>query len=109
LLAGATAEEKAELNLKTPKDYRYLNQNSCFTLKNTNEIEEFKEVREAFLTLNFKKHEKNIFQAISAILHLGNFTFAKDDSKNMDGVVIKEGAASTRIVIIIPFFSSLSM
>jgi myosin heavy subunit len=59
-------------------------------LKNIDDAEAMREVREAFHTLSFSKYEMLIFKAIAAILHLGNITFSKDDSKGMEGVKIDQ-------------------
>lgn len=59
-------------------------------MPNINDAGTLKEVREAFLTLNFKKFEKQIWQALAAILHLGNITFIESFGQNMEGVTIKD-------------------
>jgi myosin heavy subunit len=94
MLAGLSAEERQEFGLRSPQDFFYLNQSGCINMPNINDAGTLKEVREAFLTLNFKKYEKQIFCALSAILHLGNISFVESFGQNMDGVAIKDPSGS---------------
>lgn len=88
LIAGATDAEKKELSLKPPQEFHYLNQSGCYDLKNVSGTESMNEIREAMHTLGFNKHEKELFQAIAGILHLGNCSFSKADVKGMEGVAV---------------------
>lgn len=86
LLAGATDQEKSDMKLGKPQDFRYLNQSGCYTLKNVDDATSMKEVREAMHTLDFEKHTKTIFRAIAAVLHLGNIVF----NEQGEGVAIND-------------------
>jgi myosin heavy subunit len=105
LIAGCSPQEKKELGLTTPQDFRYLNQSGCFTLKNVNDVDAMKEVREAFHTLNFTKHEQNLFKAIAAVLHLGNVSFKKSDQGNMEGVEI-DNASGIHSPLLLPNYQT---
>jgi hypothetical protein len=90
LISGLKPDERKELSLQSADDYHYLNQSGCTKLSNIDDGKTMQEVREAFHTLNFSKHEKDIFKAIAAVLHIGNVSFVKADQKGMEGVQVED-------------------
>ena len=83
MLAGANEEERAALRLLDGfTDYDLFVSSGCYQLPsspsyNHNDSENFDKVRNAFKTLSFKpRHISSIYRLLSAILLLGNITFA---------------------------------
>lgn len=77
LLAGANRELRQELFLKPPEQFFYLNQSGCYEVDNRNEVVEYQTLLQAFDSLRFDStFQKQIFQCLAAILHLGNIEFS---------------------------------
>jgi len=72
-----TSPEKNQYQLTNLKDYRYLNQSGCFNVEGINDSEEWKHTKHGMTVIGIsEENQKNIFQLLAAILHLGNITFA---------------------------------
>eukprot|EP00004_Rigifila_ramosa_P020691 TRINITY_DN5403_c0_g1_i2.p1 TRINITY_DN5403_c0_g1~~TRINITY_DN5403_c0_g1_i2.p1 ORF type:complete len:1321 (-),score=360.16 TRINITY_DN5403_c0_g1_i2:49-3759(-) len=95
LLAGLTAEERAELKLQQPADYHYLSQSGCYEIAGVSDSNDFQRVRKAMAIIGLDEAaQKSIFRILAAILHLGNVEFTQ--SKRSDAAVMKEvGALET--------------
>ncbi|XP_048577592.1 unconventional myosin-IXAa [Nematostella vectensis] len=91
LLAGASAELKAELHLNDPREFSYLNQSKCYTIEGIDESYEFLRLKQSMEMVGFTADvQKRIFCALSAVLHIGNIQFKKKPSRE-DEVVVKDG------------------
>ncbi|EDO38834.1 predicted protein [Nematostella vectensis] len=78
LLAGASAELKAELHLNDPREFSYLNQSKCYTIEGIDESYEFLRLKQSMEMVGFTADvQKRIFCALSAVLHIGNIQFKK--------------------------------
>lgn len=80
LLQGLSSQDlrKLELNSKSIKDYRFLN-NSNPSIPGVDDAKDFQELLSAFKIMGFSVEEVNhIFQIISIILHLGNVEFLSE-------------------------------
>ena len=89
LLAGANDEERSALHLLDGfTDYDLFVSSGCYQLPsspsyNHNDSENFDKVRNAFKTLSFKpRHISSIYRLLSAILLLGNITFANGGDRD---------------------------
>ncbi|XP_045027352.1 unconventional myosin-If isoform X1 [Daphnia magna] len=81
LCAGADSRMEEQLGLATPENYAYLSQSGTYTVEGTNDIQEFQETMKAMSVVGLSAQEQqNILQLVSAILHLGNISFAEDRS-----------------------------
>ncbi|XP_065580984.1 myosin-VIIa-like isoform X3 [Artemia franciscana] len=85
MLAGLNRDERAQLELKEAKSYRYLIGGNCITCEGRNDAAEFADIRSAMKVLLFNDSEiLQILQVLSAILHLGNIQFRSISVSNMD-------------------------
>ena len=91
LVAGATADERAKYKLPgAAADFNYLNTSGCIEIPNVNDKKNFEALKLALSVLKMSPVELDqMFQAISAILHLGNVTFTKDEAKDCSSVAGK--------------------
>ncbi|KAG9288293.1 hypothetical protein G9A89_021324 [Geosiphon pyriformis] len=90
LLAGASHDEKAHLHLAEPSHYRYLNVHKGIRGSNSDDTNNFAELKQALKSLGFhKKHVAQMFQLLAAILHLGNIQFSQDVNKQQDAAFVK--------------------
>ena len=89
LLEAASTEQRSSLmldDLDAPK-FSYLNQSQCYNVNRRDELEEMKEMMEAFDTLKFSKEDQeSIMKLLAAILFLGNVEF---EPKDADGEEFK--------------------
>lgn len=80
LLNGANPALKTKLHLLPPDQYHYLGQHTIVTLESVDEIAEFHRLRESLTMLGFVPELQNrMFTILSAILHIGNIEFEKND------------------------------
>jgi len=89
LCDGASTALREELFLKPAREFKYLNQSSCFELKGVDNVKEFKRTKHAMKVVGIAPDEQhNMFRVVAAVLHLGNITFAEgsepDSSKIAD-------------------------
>ena len=95
LIAGATVEMRKELSLKSADSCYYLAQSKCVDVPNRNEVKEYGELISSMKNLNFDADmQKNIFQCLAGILHLGNIVFSTfhGDGSSGEGSHIKAKA-----------------
>ena len=79
LFAGLSADEKAAVFLdKSIEDYWYTQQGEIYHLDSIDDANDFKQLRQALITLNFtSEHRQEIVSCTAAILHLGQISFAR--------------------------------
>ncbi|MCL7040047.1 hypothetical protein MKW94_026393 [Papaver nudicaule] len=83
LCAGATPALKEKLNLKHANDYNYLRQSNCYTIAGVDDAERFRMVTEALDIVHVnKKDQESVFAMLTAVLWLGNISFAVVDNEN---------------------------
>lgn len=76
LTRGCDRSLRQELELQTPEKYRICTEGNCVKVPGINDKNDFEEVRQAFVTLQFDpKLVHSIYRFIAGILHLGNVTF----------------------------------
>lgn len=93
LAAGASAEERAHLQLEDSTGFRYLSYRRSSASSDAQDAVRFSQLKDAFKAVGFpKKAVASIFQILSAILHLGNVEFHIDRSRNSDSAVVKNTA-----------------
>ena len=89
LLEAASPEQKEALLLgdfDAPK-FSYLNQSQCYKVDRRDELEEMKEMMDAFNILGFSEEDQDsIMKLLTAILFLGNVEF---EAKDADGEEFK--------------------
>ncbi|KAK9815009.1 hypothetical protein WJX73_004719 [Symbiochloris irregularis] len=81
---GASSAERAAWHLKPAKEFKLLNQSSCYTLPRVDNAEEYMRTRRAMTLVGIPKPEQDsVFATVAAVLHLGNVEFAAvgDDSE----------------------------
>ena len=80
LCDGASPEERAELRLKTPRDYAYLNQSSCDVLSGVDNAAEYRATRRAMDVVGISKIEQAaVMRVVAGVLHLGDVDFVGSD------------------------------
>ncbi|KAJ7724605.1 glycosyltransferase family 2 protein [Mycena maculata] len=97
LVAGASPEERAHLNLLDKSTYRYLgpHRTSAPALPNTGgrpteDGVRFEQLKLALKTIGLsKRHVAQCCQLLAAILHLGNLEFTLDRSRDSDAAVVR--------------------
>ena len=84
LMAGTSAEDKTKLKLPAkPTDFYYLNQSGCVDIPNVNDKKNFEALKLALTVLKMPATDlEALLRVVSAILHLGNAKFVKDDAKD---------------------------
>ncbi|KAI3941654.1 hypothetical protein MKX01_018244 [Papaver californicum] len=92
LCAGATPDLKEKLNLKHANDYNYLRQSNCYTIAGVDDAERFHMVMEALDIVHVNKmDQESVFAMLTAVLWLGNISFAVVDNENHVEPVADEG------------------
>jgi len=83
LLAGASNEEANSLVLYAPEHFHYLNQSGCYQVDGIDDIQEYKDTRNAMNIIGITNEEQgHVFRLIAGILHIGNITFFEDGKGN---------------------------
>jgi hypothetical protein len=73
LCAGLPQAVKTKFDLRTPQDYYFLNQSSCYQIDGIDEEEEFELTRKAMQDLKFDQTQiDSIWRLLIAILQIGN-------------------------------------
>jgi len=79
LCDGAAAGEerdKFKLTNKTAKDFRYLNQSTCYDLQGVSNAEEYCRTRRSMDVVGLSRNDQDaVFSVVAAVLHLGNIQF----------------------------------
>ncbi|XP_060939757.1 unconventional myosin-IXb isoform X2 [Limanda limanda] len=91
LLVGASKDEQEEFHLLKPQDYLYLKQVFLSLIDDEEKLgQEYKRLHQAMEMVGFlASTKKQIFSTLSAILHLGNVTYALSE----DTQVLEVGSA----------------
>jgi len=89
LCDGASSSLREELFLKPSREFKYLNQSSCFELPGVDNVKEFKRTKHAMKIVGIASEEQHeVFKVVAAVLHLGNVSFSEgvepDSSKISD-------------------------
>ena len=89
LLEGMNQEQKKQYKLTNIKDFKIINNSNCFKRDdNVNDKDQYNELIEAFHIMNFSDSDiKNIFNIVSAILHMGNVKVK--DNEIIDEIPLK--------------------
>lgn len=73
---------KQEFNLRSPKDYIFLNQGATYTVDGTNDAQDFKETMHAMQVMGLDKtQQQQVLKCLACILSLGNLQFAQNDKE----------------------------
>ena len=89
LMAGATPQEKSALHLTDPSQLKYLS-HSKFKNVTVDDGLKFEELKEAMKAFGMgKRVQAQIWQLLSAILHLGNIIFVDDIERPQEACTIK--------------------
>lgn len=84
LLAGANKDWRRDFFLKPADEFAYLSQSGCVDIDRRDELREFDEMLEAMRSLQIDFAQQTaVFQALAAILHLGNLQF--QSSRDVEG------------------------
>ncbi|KAJ3680383.1 hypothetical protein LUZ60_016661 [Juncus effusus] len=93
LLAGAPLLLKEKLNLKDAQHFKYLNQSTCFSITGVDDEDRFHSVVEAMNVVHIsKENQEQVFSILSAVLWLGNISFAIIDNEEHVQLIQDEGA-----------------
>ncbi|XP_053315052.1 unconventional myosin-VIIb [Spea bombifrons] len=85
MLLGMSSEQKKELKLGSPSEYRYLTMGNCTNCEGRDDAKDYSQVRSAMKILLFTDTEqKEIVKMLAAILHLGNLIFQGAMFGNLD-------------------------
>ncbi|KAL1832690.1 hypothetical protein ACET3Z_002341 [Daucus carota] len=100
LCAGAPPSLREKLNLKTAMEYNYLRQSSCYSIPGVDDAKEFRVVTEALDVVHVSKEDQeSVFAMLSAVLWLGNVSFAAVDDENHVEPVNDEGLVTVAKLI----------
>jgi myosin protein heavy chain len=76
LISGSPPDQYKALYLEKPESYNFLKGSGCFTVRNINDVEEYKDTLKAFDIMSFSAEDKDsILKIVSGILLLGNLSF----------------------------------
>ncbi|XP_043231703.1 unconventional myosin-IXAa-like isoform X4 [Amphibalanus amphitrite] len=76
LLEGASEEERQQLHLLPPSQYRYLSQSECNSLEGVDAKYEFSRLRQSMEMVGFSPDKQSkLFALLSAVLLIGNVGF----------------------------------
>ena len=91
LCFGASTQEKENYGVSEPDYFAYLNRSGCYTVDDTNDVEEYKLTRKAMDTVGIPAAtQNNILKIVAGILHLGNISFVEDERVGDKSVVENE-------------------
>ncbi|KAJ0250323.1 Myosin-3 [Hirschfeldia incana] len=83
LCAGASPALREKLNLTSAKEYNYLSQSNCYSIKGVDDAERFQAVQEALDIVHVSKEDQeSVFAMLAAVLWLGNISFSVIDNEN---------------------------
>ncbi|KAK1279441.1 hypothetical protein QJS04_geneDACA003163 [Acorus gramineus] len=95
LCAGAPPRLKEHLNLKSAREYDYLNQSDCLTIDDVDDARRFKMLMEALDVVQIRKEDqRSAFAMLAAVLWLGNISFSVIDNENHVETVEDEGVTT---------------
>eukprot|EP00736_Rhodelphis_marinus_P011117 Rmarinus@m.122 len=95
LCAGAEGQEREDWQVKDAKDFAYLSNSGCFSVKDVDDAKEFPVVRHAMRLVGMEDPlQQKIFKLLSGILHLGNISF-QDEDGDSSSVVAQEPVDAT--------------
>ena len=78
LLAGATPDMRRDWSLKPPDQFQYLSMSGCLEIPGRDDREEFNILVESMSSLSLDAAiQKQVFQALASILHMGNIKFSE--------------------------------
>ena len=89
LLGGADQALLDKLHLtRNFSDYEYLKKSNCTTVPGLNDKTQFDAINNALDCIGFKQDQKDtLFKCISAILHVGNLKYKKDESDDDKAII----------------------
>lgn len=91
LCAGAPSDLRGRLNIKTAKDYNYLNQSDCLVIDGVDDALNFHKLQEALDVVRVHAEDRErLFAVLTAVLWLGNISFQVIDNENHVEVVAGE-------------------
>ncbi|GAX83667.1 hypothetical protein CEUSTIGMA_g11092.t1 [Chlamydomonas eustigma] len=100
LCAGASPEERIRWSLGPASSFRVLRSSDCIGLVDVDDGSEFKATREAMRCFEIGPEEQDqVFQVVSAILHLGNVTFMGHDGDGCDACALGDDVAAAHIKV----------
>ncbi|KAI9208155.1 chitin synthase-domain-containing protein [Polychytrium aggregatum] len=89
LLAGATEEERLQLQLAEPSQFAYLSSTKYSRIYPDDAIK-FNELKDNMKSVGIgRRQQTQIFQLLAAILHLGNIQFGDDPDRPQEPCVVK--------------------
>ncbi|GAO19925.1 hypothetical protein UVI_02030400 [Ustilaginoidea virens] len=83
LVAGASDNQRLELNILPIEQFEYLNQGNCPTIDGVDDKAEFEATKKSLQTIGVSESQQNdIFKLLAGLLHLGNvkITASRTDS-----------------------------
>ncbi|EGU87256.1 hypothetical protein FOXB_02238 [Fusarium oxysporum f. sp. conglutinans Fo5176] len=83
LVAGASDQQREELNLLPIEEFEYLNQGNCPTIDGVDDKAEFEATKKSLSTIGVTDAQQaDIFKLLAGLLHLGNvkITASRNDS-----------------------------
>ncbi|KAM5342747.1 hypothetical protein ACJ41O_013713 [Fusarium nematophilum] len=83
LVAGASEQERQDLNLLPIEQFEYLNQGNCPTIDGVDDKAEYEATKKSLSTIGVSQDQQSaIFKLLAGLLHLGNvkITASRNDS-----------------------------
>ncbi|KAF0295010.1 Myosin-VIIa [Amphibalanus amphitrite] len=91
MLAGMTKEQKQQLELQAPTQYRYLTGGGTITCEGRDDAAEFADIRSAMKVLMFSDTDIwEVLKLLAAILHMGNIKFDPTVVDNIDSSEVRD-------------------
>ncbi|XP_071164800.1 myosin-VIIa-like isoform X4 [Mytilus edulis] len=85
MLAGLSADERKQLDLKDATHYYYLTQGGDINVEQRDDGKEFADIRSAMKVLTFSDAEIwEIFKILSFLLHIGNIKYSEIEMDNIE-------------------------
>ncbi|KAM8953167.1 unconventional myosin-VIIb [Pelodytes ibericus] len=107
MLLGMGSEQKKQLNLGNPSDYRYLAMGNCTECDGREDTKDYSRVRSSMKILLFTELEQNeINKMLAAILHLGNLDFEGAMHGNLDCCDVSESVHLATVAALLEVDSS---
>ncbi|KAF2858354.1 hypothetical protein K470DRAFT_278626 [Piedraia hortae CBS 480.64] len=83
LTKGASQEHRTNFGVQDPTTYTYTSKSKCYDVQGIDDVADFKDTLNAMNVIGMNQQEQDsIFRMLSAILWIGNVSFAEDDSGN---------------------------
>ncbi|GAB2284575.1 hypothetical protein Dimus_019029 [Dionaea muscipula] len=91
----APSSLRGKLNIKTAREYNFLNQSNCLAIDDVDDAQKFDRLKEALDIVQIRKEDQeSLFSLLAAVLWLGNVSFQVIDNEHHVEVVVDEAVTT---------------